>query len=740
VVDTLTGPSPPNAEFLKVLESSPFFRYLPEEWLDLLSCAAESRRFAAGEILQPAGSISPRLYLVARGEVEVFRGEDEQEREIIGSAMPGAVFGTGPVTNESELASYRAAGEVETWTWDRERLELLRRTVPALRDQLRCRISILSRQREIILVLSRSAVFHNTSPALLRRLLEAATLAKFAAGENICRQGEEGKYLFLVVQGEVEVVRQSPDCPAPQALAILRRGDCFGEMSLVEHSTRNAFVNALVDSEILIISKREFEVLYRSCASFRGNIQALAHERLRNFQPDETPEPVWLVTSSGIKPDLLAGFLSEALNRGGARVLVLRIDDPARPEQRANRRPGGHSEVVHFDSLTAETVMRKGFDYVLCYDAAASSGAGRRVLRDLNPTVLFIADNFARRLPDEIGAGQIVHYVQLLDSTDGRLDWGDARRGAMRAAIPVPALARALDLDELPDAARSFFYRLARLLARQRVGVALGGGGAWGWAHCALLKGLHRAGIPVDLVAGVSFGSIVGAFYASQGLAGLDRLIAAMPELSRALFPAPITTVPAQRFLARHLAAGRLEELDVPFMPVAVDIRTGAEKIFRSGPIFEAVRASCSFPGVLAPVVSGRVRYIDACVKNNVPASCLLEEGVDFVVASSVVPPPAVKLPSSGETALQRVLARLSPFSRLSDTLRSMQLMLSDMGSRQASLAAVTFAPDLSEFGMTEIKRGAEVIQRAEDQLPRFLEEVSDSFRAFCSTNPHQRS
>jgi len=250
------------------------------------------------------------------------------------------------------------------------------------------------------------------------------------------------------------------------------------------------------------------------------------------------------------------------------------------------------------------------------------------------------------------------------------------------------------------------------------------------------LRGLHRAGIPVDLIAGVSFGSIVGAFYASQRLAGLDCLISAMPELSRAFFAALVTTVPFRRFLDRHLAAARLEDLDVPFMPVAVDIRTGSEKVFRSGPIFESLRASCSFPGVFSPAVSGKIRYIDACVKNNVPASCLLEEEVDFVVASNVVPPPSVMLPSSGDTGVGSMLARFSPLSRMRDTVRSMQLMLSDAGNRQASLAAVTFAPDLSKFGITEIKRGAEVMERAEAQLSPFLEEVSDSYRAFCFAKP----
>jgi CRP-like cAMP-binding protein/predicted acylesterase/phospholipase RssA len=739
-VDTSARANPLDPEFVGVLESSAFFRRLPEEWLHLLCETAEKRLFAAGQVIESAGLISQRLYLIASGEIEVFCGEAAPEREIIGCAIPGAVFGKGPVTNQPESASYRAAGEVETWAWDRGRLDLLERRGPGLTAQLRCRISILSRQRELLRVLGRSTVFCNTSPALLRRLLEAATLAKFTTGENICRQGDVGEYLFVVVQGEVEVVRATPESQTPRVVALLHRGDCFGEIALIEHSTRNAFVNASRDSEILIIGKREFDGLYRSCFSFRRSIHAVAHERLQSFQPIETPEPVWLVNRSAFKPELLMEFLSQALNRGGAKVLVLHIDDSAQRERNPDVvSPGIQREVVHPDSLSAEFVARRGFDYVLCY--GVPGGATQRFVQELAPTILFITDNLARQLPGEIGAGQVVHHVQLLDSANARnVNWGEARRGMMRAAIPAPAFENTRNLNDLPEAACSFFYRLARRLARQSVGVALGGGGTWGWAHCALLRGLHGAGIPVDLVAGVSFGSIVGTFYASQRLAGVDQLISAMPELSRAFFAAAITTLPFRRLLARHVAAGRLEELSVPFMPVAVDIRTGTEKVFRSGPIFDSVRASCSFPGVFSPAISGKIRYIDACVKNNVPASCLLEEEVDFVVASNVVPPPSVMLPSSGETGVSRMLARLSPLVRVRDTLRSMQLMLSDAGNRQASLAAVTFAPNLSEFGITEIKRGVEVIERAEAQLPAFLEEASDSYRAFCSAKPRHRS
>src|SRR5207245_10937726 len=105
---------------------------------------------------------------------------------------------------------------------------------------------------------------------------------------------------------------------------------------------------------------------------------------------------------------------------------------------------------------------------------------------------------------------------------------------------------------------------------------------------------------------GVGGGGVVGAFYASQGLNGLDRLVDAKLELSAAALAAIGTTSSVGLFLRRHIPETRLEELPLPFATVAVEARTGREKVFRYGSLSTAVRASCSLPGVFRPSLLGR--------------------------------------------------------------------------------------------------------------------------------------
>ena len=83
------------------------------------------------------------------------------------------------------------------------------------------------------------------------------------------------------------------------------------------------------------------------------------------------------------------------------------------------------------------------------------------------------------------------------------------------------------DLHATPTgAALAGLQRLCRALTDRTVGLALGGGGAWGYAHVALIREIAKRGVPIDMVAGYSFGALVGAYYCSKGLAGLETLVA----------------------------------------------------------------------------------------------------------------------------------------------------------------------------------------------------------------------
>jgi len=277
---------------------------------------------------------------------------------------------------------------------------------------------------------------------------------------------------------------------------------------------------------------------------------------------------------------------------------------------------------------------------------------------------------------------------------------------------------------------RAAFSRIARHMTDRMVGLALGGGAAWGYAHLPLLRGLYHAGIPIDVIAGVSVGSMVGALYASRGLAGLDALSSSRIELTLRAAACLVSSRGAAAFMRRHLRHRWLEELPLPFFPIAVDIQASREQIFSRGSIADAVRASCSLPGVFGSTEYAGRRYVDGCVMNNVPVSALVEEGADLIIASSVIP-----APRGAERARP-----MRPLSRIADSLRALFLLYNATGLQQAAAADVVFSPDLSEFSPVDFAKAPAIIERAERDAELAVSEALERYRVLCRSDRASRA
>lgn len=172
---------------------------------------------------------------------------------------------------------------------------------------------------------------------------------------------------------------------------------------------------------------------------------------------------------------------------------------------------------------------------------------------------------------------------------------------------------------------------------RPKIGVALGGGFARGLAHIGVLKVLEEEGIPVDMVAGTSVGSVIGAAYCS-GISGkeLEEVAAVVRFSSIARYSLSRFGICSNDrlgvFLSKILKVNRFEDLKIPLAVAATDFSTGDGVIFREGPLRDAVRASCAYPGMFPPVaVDGRL-LVDGMLAHVVPTVPLKEIGAERVI------------------------------------------------------------------------------------------------------------
>jgi NTE family protein len=174
-----------------------------------------------------------------------------------------------------------------------------------------------------------------------------------------------------------------------------------------------------------------------------------------------------------------------------------------------------------------------------------------------------------------------------------------------------------------------------------RIGLALGGGAARGFAHIGVIQVLEENGIPVDVVAGTSAGSLVAALYASgkDGKA-LASMAETLDEYVFADWAFPGRGLIRGEALAKYVrdsVGGRtIEQLKKPLGIVATDLDTGAPILFQRGDVGVAVRASSAVPAVFQPVrISGR-EYVDGGLVSPVPVRFARQMGAEFVIAVDI--------------------------------------------------------------------------------------------------------
>lgn len=174
---------------------------------------------------------------------------------------------------------------------------------------------------------------------------------------------------------------------------------------------------------------------------------------------------------------------------------------------------------------------------------------------------------------------------------------------------------------------------------RPRLGIALGGGSARGYAHIGVLATLEHQGLAPDLLVGTSFGAVIGALYASGRSVAQMRHDASVMR-RRHLLPQLVdfglhkAALFEGRKLERYfevLTEGRnFEDLSVPLVVVATDVDSGERVLLDSGSLARALRASTSMPGVFTPVeIDGR-RLVDGGIGTPVPLDTLDAFDVDI--------------------------------------------------------------------------------------------------------------
>lgn len=181
---------------------------------------------------------------------------------------------------------------------------------------------------------------------------------------------------------------------------------------------------------------------------------------------------------------------------------------------------------------------------------------------------------------------------------------------------------------------------------KQKVALVLSSGGCRGYAHIGAIEALHEHGYEITSVAGSSMGALIGGIYAAGRLAEVKEWFCSLNR--RDIFSLIDLTLGINHLVKGDRVMKRLQEivpdvliedLPIPFCAIATDVRTDSEIVFRSGSLFEAIRASISMPTLFRPVDHDGLYLIDGAISNGLPLEHVERTEGDILVASNVSAP-----------------------------------------------------------------------------------------------------
>jgi len=235
-----------------------------------------------------------------------------------------------------------------------------------------------------------------------------------------------------------------------------------------------------------------------------------------------------------------------------------------------------------------------------------------------------------------------------------------------------------------------------------KLGLALGGGAARGFAHIGVIQVLEENGIKPDMVVGTSAGSVVAAFYASgKSGAQLQWLADSMDESQLTDWTVPFMSrgmlrgEALGRYINTQLNGAKIEDLKIPLGIVATDLQTGDGILFRRGDIATAVRASSAVPSVFEPVRIGNKDYVDGGLVSPVPVLYARQMGADIVIAVDISSRPE----DAKTTDMLKVL------------LQTFSIMGKSISQLEMAQAEVVVRPAMSDVGSTEFAARKKTIE-----------------------------
>jgi predicted acylesterase/phospholipase RssA/CRP-like cAMP-binding protein len=556
-----------------------------------------------------------------------------------------------------------------------------------------------------------SPLFAGLSPSALNDILGRMAARGYTTNQYICREGDTSDRMYLLESGLVEVI--IGEGSAAQVIAHLRRGDIFGEMGLLSDEPRAASILTVMPSLVLELARSAFAEIVHLYPAILLNISRVLIERqkksLRSLVHSRRGEFILLMIGRG----------TESL----AQQIIAICQSIC---------PHGITVVDLSEGLS--------LDKILLADKTVDSAMA--LLENLGETA---APTISVAYCDHPDLASLIRYVDRLALLGTEADIGKASESTASFKNAIDVFLMNVSTNNLgalgnfrvmrvlgSDEDRGDAGWIARHLTRTKLGLALGAGGAKGFAHVGVLGVLKRAGYVVDFLAGSSIGALIGSLVglglnADEIEVQLKRIWA--PEhvdLLADLSPEGIS-VGLERILhtVKEIVGDRMmSDLCLPLRILTADLQEGEAVPLDDWPVYEAIRAALSIPGLALPYRHGSQRLVDAVCLTPVPTSFVRDMGADIVMSVNLLSRRTLTTcPSEGPPMPAYKRKQMRTMDPVVETLMMLQTDTSIRNASQADIILTPRFPPSSwrDFSLAELFReaGREV---ADAELVHLLE------------------
>jgi predicted acylesterase/phospholipase RssA/CRP-like cAMP-binding protein len=580
-------------------------------------------------------------------------------------------------------------------------------------------------------------LFGDTAPEVLGECASELRLVRLERGEILMTQGDPSDCMYAIVSGRVQlfVAVEGSD----ELVAELGSGATVGEVDLIDGRPRMTTVRAVRDTQLVRVSRLGFDKLVRGNADALNQVARILAGRMRALAHHERPTTqirtiALLSVGEGPRSFQFGAALCEALGAFGP---VLHLT-----EERYKKIYG---VPFRFSSGIAARLseLEGSYRFIVLETEGEQSSFAAHCLRQADRVLLV---GRAGSSPDLIEAEKVwlsanapgsraLLELVLLHEESGRVFSGTAKWLAKREVFRRHHVRIGVSGD---------VSRLARILAGCAVGLALGGGGARGFAHIGVIRAIEEANIPIDTICGVSMGSIIAGQYAMgwdwKTMVRMNLKAMAQGGI-QSDYTLPLVSLSSGRKFqqALHTFFGKteIEDLWLAYFCTSCNLSTSELVIHRSGGLSSAISASNAIPAILPPILSKGHMLVDGGILNNQPGDVLKRICGGAVMVSSVSPKRELAMDESlteMPSPWQILASRVNPFRTsirvpgIPATMMRALMVASNRKSREVERDAEFYLrPPIDRFRLDDMGKVEEIAEvgyeYARDEIRTWKEE-----------------